>query len=259
MNTQMTTGDIAARRWNARTFALIGLCALGFVALDWSRLVLRPADLSASPWSNALKYALVLLAASLAFRARGHGHSPEDERRFRVIFTIVPIADALFMVNQPAPGILLFGAVHVLLTRRNLVGWREARDVLRAHAPALLAGGVVAAVVAGGAVVWIHSLQGVTPLLVVIGLYVALLWSAVMAAWAARLIGSYPARHTLLMAVGMTCFMLCDLNVAANLVLPAGSVTRVVTESLTWMFYGPALCLLVLSAWRSEEAVMGSR
>ena len=103
------------------------------------------------------------------------------------------------------------------------------------------------------------ALQGVTPLLVVIGLYVTLLWAAVMAAWAARLIGHYPARQTLVMALGMTCFMACDLNVAANLVLPAGSLTRGVTESLTWMFYGPALCLLVLSAWRSADEVTGSR
>ena len=95
--------------------------------------------------------------------------------------------------------------------------------------------------------------------MVVIGLYVALLWSAVMAAWAARLIGYYPKSHTLMMALGMTCFMACDLNVAANLVLPVGSLTRVVTESLTWMFYGPALCLLVLSAWRSADEVTGSR
>ena len=54
------------------------------------------------------------------------------------------------------------------------------------------------------------------------------------------------------MAVGMTLFMLCDVNVAGNLALPPGSLTRVVTESLTWMFYGPALCLISLSAWRYQ-------
>lgn len=244
-------GD-AQLRLNRWTLGCIGVLALGFLTLDWSRLLLRPADLSASAVSTWLKVGLVFLATTLAWRSSGHGLDAGDEKRFRVIFSIILCADVLFAVGLPPVGILLFAAAHVLLVRRNLDGLGAARDKLRAAAPLLAAIGALAAAVIVVTVHWIYRMQGVTPLLVVIGVYVAMLWGSVTAAWAARFIGRYPPGNTLKMALGMTLFELCDVNVAANLALPVGDLTRVVTESLTWMFYGPALCLIALSAWKRE-------
>ena len=240
-------------RGNRWTLGVIALLALGFLALDWSRLVLRPADLSASRWSDLLKVCLTFAATTIAWRARGSGLGEGDEKRFRVIFSIVLIADVCFAASLQPVGILLFAAAHVLLVRRNLVGLSAARERVRAQAPLLIAIALAAAAVIVATVNWIYRMQGVTPLLIVIGVYVAMLWGSVTAAWVARAISHYPARNTLLMAIGMALFELCDVNVAANLALPVGTM-RVITESLTWMFYGPALCLISLSAWRAEAA-----
>lgn len=234
------------------TFLLLGLVAAAFLILDWSRFVLRPTDMSSSPWSNALKVCFVFLVTTIAYRL--------GERRLRVIFSIILCADLCFALGQPPIGILLFAAVHVLLARRNLIGIQSAN--LQRGIPLVATISATALAIIVAAVIWIHKMQGVTPLLIVIGIYTLMLWVSVTAAWLSRLTGTYPARNALSMAVGLTLFELCDVNVAANLVLPNGSLPRVVTESVTWMFYAPALLCIVLASRKSvpdeEEIALAS-
>lgn len=231
---------------------LIGLCALGFIPLDWSRLLLRPANLDVSPTSNALKLAVSFLAAVLAWRSAGRGLSAEDERAVRRLFTLIFIADVCFMVHLEPVGIALFAGVQALLVRRNAAGWRGASERLQRARPGLLglSGAVALSLVA--TVIGIYRLQGFTPLLAVIIVYVSLLWASVSSAWAAVAIGRLPEPNARLLAVGMLCFLACDITVAGNLALPVDSLARVVTSSLTWMFYAPALVLIALSAHARE-------
>jgi hypothetical protein len=223
------------------TFWMLGLVAAGFLMVDWSRLVLRPTDMSASPWSNALKVCFVFLVTTLAYRL--------GDKRLRVIFSIILCADICFALGQPPIGILLFAGVHVLLAKRNLIGIKSAN--LQRGLPLVATISAVALAVIVAAVIWIYTMQGVTPLLVVIGIYTLMLWVSVTAAWLSRLTGTCPARNALSMAVGLTLFELCDVNVAANLVLANGSLPRVITESVTWMFYAPALVCIVLASFKS--------
>jgi hypothetical protein len=58
------------------------------------------------------------------------------------------------------------------------------------------------------------------------------------------------------MTAGMVCFLLCDMTVAANLVLPTSSTAYVVTSSLTWMLYTPALVLIAVSAWPAPARLL---
>lgn len=237
-------------RWLVLAIALI---ALVFLTLDWSRLVLRPADLSLRPESNALKVSVAFLCALIAWRARGRGLGERDERTFRLVFSMIFVADVCFVTKLEPVGIVLFGIVQVLLTRRNLTGARAAAERLRAARGRLVAVGAIVAAMLAGTLYGIWVLQGLSPLLVVIAVYVSLLAASVVAAFAARSIGHFPARNTRLFAIGMSLFLLCDITVGANLALPVGHLVRVATESLTWMFYGPAILLLALSAWRGDE------
>lgn len=232
----------------------IALLALGFMGLDWSRLLLRPENLEVSTLSNVLKVGVSFLAAVIAWRARGHGLSARDERTFMILFGLVFVADVCFVVNLAPVGIVLFAIFQGMLAKRNLMGWREARSAL-AEKRFLLAG-IAAAVAAslGATVYGIYALQGVTPLLFVIAVYVTFLWASVVAAWVARYSGAFPATNARLMSVGMLLFLFCDITVAGNLALPPTSLARVVTSSLTWMFYAPALVLIACSAWRQADA-----
>lgn len=147
--------------------------------------------------------------------------------------------------------ILLFAIVQGLLTHRSLSGWRTAR--LGQHAGGILAVTAIVTILLGTTVFGVYCVQGFTPLLVVICLYVSLLAVSVTAAWTSRLIGHVPRANANLMTAGMVCFLLCDMTVAGNLVLPTTSTAYVITSSLTWVLYTPALVLLAASAWHSPN------
>lgn len=238
-------------RTNRGIIAAIMLLSIVFMGLDWSRLILHPASLEVSPLSNALKVCVSFLATVLAWRARNHGFSSGDEAAFRLLFSLVFVADVCFVVGLAPVGIVLFAIFQGLLAKRNLTGWQEAKAALTRDSAAL--GGVALGVAAslGGTLFGIYHLQGVTPLLFVIAVYVTFLWASVVSAWASRAIGHFPRRNAGMMALGMSLFLLCDITVAGNLALPPDSMMRVVTSSLTWMFYAPALVLIALSAWRN--------
>ena len=240
-------------RQNRWILAAIAVLALGFLALDWSRLVLHPEDLALRWESNALKVSVAFLVALMAWRVRGHGHGEKDERLFRTMFSMIFAADVCFVTGLEPVGIVLFGIVQVLLIKRNLLGAKEASAALQAARGKLVGIAALVAAMLAGTLYGIWTLKGIDPLLIVIGVYVTLLGASVVAAFAAREIGHFPAANTRLMAIGMALFLLCDITVGANLALPVGHLVRVVTESLTWMFYGPALVLIGLSAWRVEE------
>lgn len=241
-------------RTNRWIIAAVMLLAIVFMGLDWSRLILHPANLEVSSLSNALKVAVSFLAAVIAWRARNHGLSRGDEKAFRVLFSLVFVADVCFVVGLAPVGIVLFAIFQGLLAKRNLTGWQDARAALRRHALALGAVALAVAASLGATLFGIFALQGVTPLLFVIAVYVTFLWASVVSAWAARAIGHFPSRNTGMMALGMSLFLLCDITVAGNLALPPDSMLRVVTSSLTWMFYAPALVLIALSAWRNPAS-----
>jgi hypothetical protein len=240
-------------RHNRPLLVLIGLCALGFLLLDWGRLVLRPADLEVSPASNALKIAISFLASVMAWRASGRGLSASDERTFRRLFVVSFLADLCFVFGQAPAGIVLFAVFQGMLARRNLAGWRAATESLRRDRVRLvgLSGGAALMMLAilGG----LHQLLGFTALFGVISGYVSLLWVSLLSTWMVASMGQMPERNARRLTLGMLCFVMCDVTVGANLALPLDSLARVVSSSLTWMFYTPALVLIALSVYREES------
>jgi len=243
-----------------RWMMMIATClALGFMTLDWSRLLLHPESLEVSTLSNVMKVMVSFLAAAIAWRAGGQGLSASDERTFKVLFGLVFIADVCFVVNLAPVGIVLFAIFQGLLAKRNLKGWREALMSLKQRRFEIAGVALGGAAALAATLYGIYALQGVTPLLFVIAAYVAFLWVSVVAAWVSRYTGAFPATNARLMSLGMLLFLCCDITVGGNLALPPTSLLRVVTSSLTWMFYTPALLLIASSAWRAEEDTFVSR
>lgn len=234
-------------RWLVR---LIVLLAAACAVVDWSRL-LQTGDRGVTTTSNALKVCICFLATLIAYRA---DPAATDTRLYRLVFALIFAADVCFVTGLEPLGIVLFAVVQGLLTRRNMMGWRVAH--LGQHSAGIFgvaatATGLLALTVAG-----IYWVQGVTPLLIVICLYVSLLAASVTAAWMSRLIGRVRRANADLMTAGMVCFLLCDITVAGNLVLPMSSTAYVVTSSLTWMLYTPALVLIAVSAWPSPTRLL---
>lgn len=105
---------------------------------------------------------------------------------------------------------------------------------------------------AASATVFWYPRTGFNDTFIILAIYFCFKCTSVLASFAAIVIGKMPRFNAILVATAMVSFFLCDHTVTGNLLLgqETEKVPYIVTSSLTWMFYGPALTLLALSGYR---------
>lgn len=243
-------GGRATGKWLLRALAVL---LLATAAVDWSRLA-QSGDRLVTDLSNTLKVAMCFVTVLIAYSAPPA--VPEDKGHYRLVFALILSADVCFVTGLEPVGIAIFGVVQSLLTARNLRGWRTAR--LGQHAASIAAVGALVSAVLALTTYGVYAAQGVTPLLIAIGVYMVLLALSTTSAWASRYIGRVPVSNANVLTAGMVCFVLCDATVAGNLILPTTETPYVITSSLTWMFYAPALLLIAASAWQAPVQLLKS-
>lgn len=231
---------------------LILLCAAVFIYTDFTRFF-RPEGPDHTVYFRSLffKGGVVLFTTLLVFVIGGDGLSVWDTRRLRLMAVLIIVADAMLLMGKTAVGIFVFAAVQSVLMHRNsryfLQGYRHAKKPRRLL---LIAVGLFL-------FVWTLLLQVYVfyPLLEgkalqwVIVIYAVFVSASTWVAIANFLLHLFPRPNSTLLACGMVCFLLCDLNVGLLLSLPGGTA-RLWAESLIWVFYTPALTCLALSGYQ---------
>lgn len=247
--------------------ALVAICFLFslFMVMDWYSILTEHTQ---NPYSFWVKYCVTLICVMVAWKARSSPVSSADAWLLRAAFLFVALADFFLVVLCGifdssrlksvffAVGVIEFAVVQILLIIRHVgaicgrvessISSRQIALTLRAVTAVLLYTPVLVATV----VFWPYI--AVLGWLAVVGLmYIFLLLTSVWAAWGTAIGSIYPYNASLMIAISMTLFLLCDLCVGSQIFIANTLVN--ITSGLVWLFYTPALLLLALSRYRAID------
>lgn len=246
--------------------ALIVFLLGGLIHLDWSRLYTNPLHATLSPYTEGCKLTIAYLTAILTWRVRvdqGDAWSTADALWLRKIFVLIALADTCFIAQNPPPGILIFMAVQAMFIMRHFDGYNtpEGKAALLQHKMGLLAlyGSTLAFCATSAAFFW-YPRTGINDTFIILAVYFCFKCTSVLASFAAIVIGKMPRPNSILVATGMASFFICDHTVTGNLLFSQETekVPYIITSSLTWMFYGPALTLLALSGYHPSVLALAT-
>lgn len=211
-----------------------------------------------SAYQTAAKFSVTCMSCAIALLTGKDGIGRKDSILLAAAFCGIFIAD-IFMVllcgyvpgdisPYQVTGIIFFMIVQTLFSirhsrnisyflRRNV---NEKRKNIIPDILVLLLCIAIPAVI----VLYVKS-EKTTPVMLVYG---AFLIFSVYSGWMTFCRGFFPKRNCLLIAIGLTLFFCCDVNVGLSAILPQS-----VAHNLVWIFYTPALLLLAFSGYGSTE------
>ncbi len=242
----------------------IALLSLFYITGDWvSYAYIRAGSSPAPAFAIAVAAAKYLASWLSCLFVWSIGNDRLDERDafwLRAAFSFLVAADTFMVLLFPvlaalgrspseafnAAGIICFMAVQTCLIVRH---WRNARSAYRGpgrgeagrkRALAKLAVTelfMVLIVAIPVTASYYLAARKPTPIMVVYGVYLVI---SLAVAWSALRRSFFPRRNAWMIALGMTSFFLCDVNVGLSGLSP-------VATPLVWTFYTPALILLAAS------------
>lgn len=237
---------------------LIEMISIIFIFLDFFPLISRSKlEEDTFLYSYAFKALVVLLTTLLVFITGKDCLNKNDSTRLKIIFLLILLADlSLAIFPTPVIGIFFFSLVQLGLILRNSLGMKEKIRVKGNFQlkTSLFINTILVTILFILILIRImdkHMDEKLVLLIMVLyGIMVSIsLWTAI----ANYLLKVFPRINSLMISLGMICFVLCDINVGLSLILPA-SLTRTLSLDLIWIFYTPALTLLALSGYRYNKS-----
>ncbi len=241
---------------------LIGALFVTFMVLDWYSILTLGV---VNPHTFWLKYCVTLICVVLAWKAHGQTGNHRDARLLRNAFSFIGLADFFLVVLgglidnssvKPvllAVGVAFFAMVQIFLIIRHLAAIRAV------HLPKSSISVVILSVIialllytpaVAAAVVLREHLIAMGWFTMMGLIYIFLLLTSVWVGWAAKLYGAYAPDASMMIAIGMTLFLFCDICVSGQMFITGWPAA--VANGLVWLFYAPALVLLALSGYRSQ-------
>lgn len=199
-------------------FLLIDMFSLGFMRV-----------------SDGMKYCGMLLVLLLALLMAHEGRTSGGKIVIAALCFTLTADFLLLFAQRHEAGVAIFCGAHLCYILR----YRK-----KLFLPMLVFS------LAAGAAVFVCTVRGmgIPQIHILAGLYAVLIITASVSAWTSKL----PRVNKLLASVGMACFLLCDLNVAAFNTLPGYQIHRG-TGMLIWFFYLPAQMMIALSIGNYPE------
>ncbi len=241
--------------------AAIGCAWLAVMYLDWSRLFYFAASGNVKEYfaSRAIKLGLSLFVGLLVWTTGAAALAVRDRALLCCAFGFVFVADIAFFANNYFIGIGLFSCAQVLLIVRNATGIRAFFQSGSAKAKSwwlLLLAAVILAVNVG-IIMTVFVRHAANPMFPIIIGYSFFLCISLYIGIATFLIGHFPRCSVNLIIGAVILLYAGDLTVGLNLILPPDR-SQIISTSLTWMFYLPAITLLALSGYRWTEGASGN-
>ncbi|MCW8965953.1 MAG: hypothetical protein OQK82_04585, partial [Candidatus Pacearchaeota archaeon] len=178
-----------------------------------------------------------------------------DHRLLRVIFSVVFVADIGFFLNNNTIGIILFAIAQMLFISRHLKGVAS----LKRYHPAKTIQKMVLSAVSVISVncilmVMVFIPRSDHPLFGLVAGYSFFLCASVFAGIASIFIGVFPRINAILIMIAVFVLYCGDVMVGLNLMLTSEKAL-IISTSLTWTFYLPAIVLFSLSGirWKNDE------
>lgn len=237
-------------------FALLTLFG-SYVSLDWSRVMFFPIDTYIEPYAivRAFKLLSSFLCAFLVWTTFSNKFSESDSRKIKAAFVVIFIGDASFTFGFPLAGVISFALGQILLTIRNADGLKNYivnKFYLRDWLFNSIIGTIIVLINVSALYFVFFRTLGFSPMFILFAVYSIFLCLSVWFAWVCIKIDYFADINSILIALGMSFFFLCDFTVGFNMSSPDPQ-TRVIVSSLTWMFYAPALIMLSLSSYNFDS------
>lgn len=237
------------KKWlMAAILSLIVIIGIFTIVSDLSWFV--PQNKSTVFYSNELmKRITVLLAAALIWLAGRDALDQRDNKLMKLIFIIIVIGEAFFLLGKPFGAILAFMLCQLLLIIRHTKGLSN--KLSKAPLPktiVLFFLAVVLLLLPRVAITLLPISKLTLPLLIIGTLYGIILGASLWAGIASFSLGLFPRRNSIMIAVGMLCFYVCDLLVGLD-GLQLQEAAGIPISAIIWFFYVPAIALLALSSY----------
>ncbi|MBU5314027.1 hypothetical protein KQI38_18515 [Tissierella carlieri] len=229
-----------------------------FITLDWARLFIVKEELKYHRflYTYIAKFLIVILSTTLVFIIGKNGLSYSDTKNLKFIYIFIILADiSLVIFKEPYIGIILFSIVQLRLISRNgsAILKNFTIDKSKVLSNNIFINIVLATVLFMLIIMKIaNNLMKESTLFYILQFYVILLSTSLLIAIANLLLKIFPRPNSILVTIGMFFFVLCDLNVGLTMALQLGNFS-LITDSLIWMFYTPALTLIALSGYNYYE------
>lgn len=220
---------------------LILFLYIGFLYLD-----ILTKDLGNSTTLN-IKYLIIIICLIISFTIGKDGHNKTDSTLVQIARFFTLIADYyLVILDNYKLGVFFFCLVQITyIIRHSLMENKKYRNLMFLSVTLILG-------------IFLFKKVRLTSfeekLLFLAFIYAALLISSIYVAIRTIKSSRYPKKSALLIAIGMSLFFMCDLNVVIfNLVeyvpfgLYEGENIRFYSGFLIWLFYAPSQLLLTLS------------
>ena len=231
----------------------IGIGWLVIMWLDWSRLFHFAATGRVDEFllSRVIKLGLSFAVTLLVWTASGTGLSSRDRFLMRTVFALFSGADIAFFCAEYHAGIGIFALGQIVFIFRNAAGipavFSDAR--LTNKARRVVTTLIVTAVVHVVLMKLIFGPHTDNPMFGMIVGYSVLLCLSLNAGIITRITGYFPGFNSWLLVAGVVMLYFGDMTVGLNLILPHDR-SYIISTSLTWFFYLPAILLFALSAFR---------
>lgn len=229
----------------------IAFIALFTVALDFSRFFGLYSFYNLYP-SYIINRINVILTAALVWLAGKDSLSRADNRLMQLVFALMCIAEAFFLLYIPVAAVTVFAVC------QNFLIFRHGKGLI----PKLLATAlkqkiklVLYAVVFSTPIiitlVLLPDFTKPSPLARTVISYWTILSISVWVAAANDMLALFPRLNSKMIAIGMLLFYFCDICVGLDVILPKGTIW-LLANSLIWVFFTPAITLLALSCYKYD-------
>lgn len=194
-------------------------------------------------YSSILKYLGILLCLLLAILIGNNGHDKKDTMLLRSAFLFTALADlCMIILNFNTLGIMIFCIVQITYIIRHRRGAGKKGDLNFLIVAMIL---IILIPILVTSKLEIENLgdSGIKKITMIIGAIYAIILVYSVYIGLKTLKGTfYPISSSYLISIGITLFLLCDINVAL-------SITTKNLSILIWVFYLPSQVLLVLSGY----------
>lgn len=196
--------------------------------------------------SLTLQYVRTVVAVALFAVCLRRAAPGRDRLTMMPVALLILVADWLIILQgELVIGVMTFLVVQLLLIARHGRGVVAAfRDPLKRRQAIMTYGAALVASALSGPVL-IGPLKA-AGLIVPLGAYGIVLVVSLGFALTSGLTGALPQPEARYAGIGMAFFSACDMTVALGAAY-AGTVTGLLADAATGLFYGPALALLALS------------
>lgn len=236
---------------------VMGCAWLCVIYLDWSRLWTR--EYTEALLSRQIKTSLAFAAFLLVLIQYKVKLSGKDHWLLSGVFFLLSGAEVAFFKDQPQIGMGIFAFSHIVMIIRhlgNIKAYIRSGELKKQFLTWLLVG---AGILTIDVIILVTLFGSFTknPLYPILAGYSVFLCMSVGAGIATNVLGYFPKKNAKIITAGIILFYLCDLTVGLNILFSESGklFENVISSSITWLVYFPALTLLALSGinWKKQD------